>query len=201
MLCSDVFRTQEHFEGAVSPDESGQPGHRAAARDHSHAHLPLRDDGLFAAGKTHVAGERDLAAVAGRTATNKRDGGDWQVRQTHEEVRPRLQAGWALRDAGQVFDLGREIGVIQEVVLDCAVEDYDSDLLVGLQSLHDFLELLDHLRSHHVERRVIDRYAPIGGRPLCHANLCGLGSCACGCHGILLYICLSRNRLTVLNAS
>src|ERR1700733_2781983 len=43
LICSDVFRAQEHFEGAVSADESGQPGHRAPAGDHPHAHLPLRD--------------------------------------------------------------------------------------------------------------------------------------------------------------
>src|SRR5579859_6562625 len=31
LICSDVFRTQEHFEGAVSANESGQPGHGAAS--------------------------------------------------------------------------------------------------------------------------------------------------------------------------
>jgi len=36
--------------------------------------------------------------------------------------------------------------VIQEVVVDRAVEDHDPDLLISLQSSHDFLELLDHYR-------------------------------------------------------
>src|SRR5271170_4054298 len=49
LVCSNVFRAQEHLEGAVSADESGQPGHGAAAGDHTYAHLPLRDDGLLAA--------------------------------------------------------------------------------------------------------------------------------------------------------
>ena len=93
---------------------------------------------------------------------------------------------------GQVLELGREIGVIQEVVVDRAVEDHDPDLLVGLESVHDFLKLLDHFRAHHVDRRVVDRDAPIGGRPPGHADLFGLRKCACSCHGILLSICLSR---------
>jgi hypothetical protein len=66
------------------------------------------------------------------------------------KVRPCLQAGGALRYAGQVLELGREIGVIQKVVLDRAVEDHHPDLLVGLQSVHDLLKLLDHFRAHHV---------------------------------------------------
>jgi len=85
LICSDVFRAQEHFEGAVSTDESGKPSHGAASGDHSHTHLPLRDDGLLAAGKAHVAGQRDLAAVAGRTAADEGDGRDRQaVRRTRK---------------------------------------------------------------------------------------------------------------------
>ena len=151
LLCSDVFRAQQHLEGAVAADELGQSGHGAAAGDHPDAHLPLRDDGLLAAGETHVAGERDLAAVAGRAAANEGDGGDWQARQTHEKVRPGRQARGTGRHGGQVLELGHEIGVIQEVVVDRAVEDHDPDLLVGLESVDDFLELTDHLRAHDVE--------------------------------------------------
>ena len=77
------------------------------------------------------------------------------------------------RQRGQVFNLGREIRVIQEVVVDRAVEDHDPDLLVGLESVDDFLELLDHFRAHDVDRRVVDRDTPIGGRPPGQANLCG----------------------------
>src|SRR5258708_12360555 len=64
LLSPDVFRAQEYFEGAVSTDAFGQSGHRAPAGDQPHAYLPLREDGLFAAGETHVAGERPLAPVA-----------------------------------------------------------------------------------------------------------------------------------------
>jgi hypothetical protein len=53
--------------------------------------------------------------------------------------------------------------VIQEIALDGAVEDHDPDMLVGLESVDDFLELPDHLRAHDVDRRVVDRDTPIGG--------------------------------------
>ena len=78
LVSPDVFRAQQHLEGAVSADELGQSGHGPAAGDHPHAHLPLRDDGLLAAGETHVAGERDLAAVARCPAADEGDGDDWQ---------------------------------------------------------------------------------------------------------------------------
>ena len=67
--------------------------------------------------------------------------------------------------------------MIQEVVVHRAVEDHDPDLLVGFESVDDFLELPDHFRAHDVDRRVIERDAPIGGRPLGDANL--LGFCDC----------------------
>ena len=38
------------------------------------------------------------------------------------------------------------------------------------------LELLDHFRAHDVDRRVVDRDTPIGGRPAGQANLCGFGA-------------------------
>src|SRR6201999_3093267 len=79
LLSSDVFRAQEHLKGAVSADELGQPGHWTAAGNHADTHFPLRDDGFFAAGETHVACKRDLAAVASCPAADKGDGGDWSA--------------------------------------------------------------------------------------------------------------------------
>jgi len=115
--------------------------------------------------------------------------------QTRKKVRPRRQARGALRQRGQVFNLGREIRMIQEVVVDRAVEDHDPDLLVGLKNVDDFLELLDHFRPHDVDGRVVDRDTPIGGRPSGQANLCVFRGCAHLCefgrclhsrHGIFL---------------
>jgi hypothetical protein len=37
-------------------------------------------------------------------------------------------------------------------------------MLVGLESVDDFLELPDHFRAHDVDRRVVDRDTPIGNR-------------------------------------
>src|SRR5690349_10298742 len=73
-------------------------------------------------------------------------------------------------------------------------------MLVGLQSVDDFLKLPDHFRAHHVDRRVVDRDAPIGGRPPDHANLWGFRSCACTCHGTLLCTCSLRSWPIALTA-
>ena len=91
---------------------------------------------------------------------------------------------------GQVFKLRQEIGVIQEVVVDRAFEHYDPDILVGLESVDKSLEPSDHFWAHHVDRRVVDRDTPRGGRPPGDADLGGRCKCACSCHStILLSIC------------
>src|SRR5579871_5074055 len=51
-------------------------------------------------------------------------------------------------------------------------------------------------RPHYVDRRVVDRDTPIGGRPPGDADLCGLCKCACSCHGNLLSIPLSSPTLS-----
>src|SRR4029077_9869391 len=113
-----------------------------------------------------------------------------QACQTHEKVRPRRQTCGSRRQCGQVLKLGREIGVIQEIVVNGAVEYHDPDKLIGLESVDDFLELPDHFRAHYVYRRVVNRDTPIGGRPPDQANL-WIRKCArCRYHSILLSSCL-----------
>ena len=120
LLSPEVFRAQEHFEGAVSADEAGQPGHGAAAGDHPYTHLPLRDDGFFAAGETHVAGQRDLAAVVvARPRMRAMEATGNRVRRTRKSGRGGKPVG---PSGNEVLKLGRQIGVIQEVVVDRAVE-------------------------------------------------------------------------------
>ena len=58
---------------------------------------------------------------------------------------------------------------VRVVVFDSSVDDY-------------FLELADHLRSHDVDRRVVDGDTPIGGRPPGQAELCGFRWCVGGGH-------------------
>src|SRR6202042_877131 len=88
--------------------------------------------------------------------------------------------------------------VIQEVVVDRAVEDYDPDVLIGLDRVNDVLKLPDHFRAHDVDRRIIDSDPPIrGGAPgkgrlrslLRSARGCdricfrsGSGRCVYSCH-------------------
>ncbi len=53
--------------------------------------------------------------------------------------------------------------MIQEVVVDRAVEDHTTlTCSSALESVDDFLKLLDHFRPHNVDRWVIDRDTPIG---------------------------------------
>src|SRR3979411_2878565 len=82
-----------------------------------------------------------------------------RTRKSGQGGKPVGPGGSAVRSSS-----GQEIGGIQEVVVDRAVEAHDPDILVGLQSVDDFLKLPDHFRSHNVDRWVVDCDTPIGGR-------------------------------------
>jgi hypothetical protein len=62
--------------------------------------------------------------------------------------RPCLEAGRALRDVGQVLELREEVGVIQEVAFDGAV---------------DLSQLQNELWPHQVEGRIVERDSPVAG--------------------------------------
>src|SRR3954464_7719277 len=68
--------------------------------------------------------------------------------EANEDVRPRLEAGRALRDALQVLEVGVEVAMIQEEAIDGALEDHDLHLLIGFDRRHDGPELTDKLRAH-----------------------------------------------------
>ena len=160
----DVVRAEQDLQRAAAPDQARQPGHRAAAGHQAGADLPLRQDRLLPAGEAHVAGERELAADAGRPPANRRDRDDRRAAQPHEHVGQRLQAGRARRQARRVLGLGEEVVVRQEEAVDGAVEDDDLDVLVGLERRDDLVELRNRFRAEDVQGRMIERHAPIGWR-------------------------------------
>ncbi len=61
-----------------------------------------------------------------------------RTRKSGHGGKPVGPAGIAVRSSS----LAIEVGVIQKVVVDRAVEDHDPDMLVGLESVDDFLKLL-----------------------------------------------------------
>src|SRR5882757_9728512 len=68
----DVVCAQDHFERAPSSHETRQLRHRATARHQTGANFKLRQDSLFATGKTHVAGEGKLTSHTSRPSTDRR---------------------------------------------------------------------------------------------------------------------------------
>src|SRR5450432_3425215 len=69
----DVVCAQNHFQGAPSSHETRQLRHGATARHQTGANFKLRQNGFFATGKTHVAGQSKLTSHASRPSTNRRD--------------------------------------------------------------------------------------------------------------------------------
>jgi hypothetical protein len=82
-----------------------------------------------------------------------------------------------LRQAGQIFEIGEEITVIQEKSFNGTLEDQDLDLFVSLNGRDDLSKLADELRAHYVQRRIVERDPPIGGRWASEPNLCLLFRC------------------------
>jgi hypothetical protein len=118
--------------------------------------FPLRQERFLPAREAHVAGERELTAVSGRPPPDQRDRNERGARQAHQDVRPCLQAGRTLRDAGQILELREEVGVIQEEAVDGAFEDHHRHPVVVLERRDDLPDLPNELRAHEVDRRVVE---------------------------------------------
>src|ERR1700721_2261535 len=73
------------------------------------------------------------APVPVRRAGEGGVGGAGKAGQPREKVRPEWQACGPRRHSGQVLKLGREVRVIQEIVVDRAFKHHNSHLLVGLK--------------------------------------------------------------------
>jgi hypothetical protein len=61
-----------------------------------------------------------------------------------------------LRDAGQILELREEIGVIQKEAVDCTFEDHHLHSVVVLERRDNLSDLQNELRTHEVERRVVE---------------------------------------------
>ena len=111
---------------------------------------------FLSAGEAHVAGQRELAAVSGRPPPDQRDRHERGTRQAHQDVRPRLEAGRTLRDAGQILELREEVGVIEKEAVDGTFEDHHLHPVVVLERRHNLSDLPNEFRAHEVERRVVE---------------------------------------------
>src|SRR3954453_2721867 len=117
---------------------------------------PLPLPGPRSAGEAHVAGERELTAVAGRSPPDQRDRNERGARQAHQDVGPCLEAGRTLRDAGQILEVREEVGVIQKEAVDRTFEDHHLHSVVVLERRHDLSDLRNKFRTHEVERRIVE---------------------------------------------
>src|SRR5271155_654135 len=155
---------KEHLQGASPAHEPRQARHGAAAGYHADTHFPLRQNGFFAAGEAHVACKRKFTPVSSGTSPDHRNGHHWRLRETDQDVRPRLEACGTLGYAGEVLDFCEEIGMIEKETVHGAFKNDDPDFLVVFNVGHDFLELQNKIRTHEVERRVVEDHSPIGRR-------------------------------------
>jgi hypothetical protein len=61
-----------------------------------------------------------------------------------------------LRDAGQILELREEVGVIQKEAVDGTLEDHHLHSVVVLERRDDLPDLRNELRTHEVERRIVE---------------------------------------------
>src|SRR5712691_3926640 len=174
LACDMRFASREkailsHFEVGAGVVPGGGPmarlpRHGAASRHYPRADLEVRQDGLFAAGEAHVAGQGQLASDTGGAAADRRDRHDRGPAQPYQHVVLRPQPERPRRQAGRVLGSRQEVVVSHEEPLDRAVEDDHFEVLVGFQRRDDFVELRNGFRAEDVEGRMIERDAPVRGR-------------------------------------
>ena len=116
----------------------------------------MREERFLSAREAHVAGERQLTAVSSRPPPDQRDRHERSARQAHQDVRPCLKAGRALRDAGQILEVREKVGVIQKDAVDGTLEDDHLHSVIVLDRRDNLSDLPNELRTHQVEWRVVE---------------------------------------------
>jgi hypothetical protein len=61
-----------------------------------------------------------------------------------------------LRDAGQIVEIREEVGVVQKDAVDGALEDHHLHSVVVLERRDDLADLQNEVRTHEVERWVVE---------------------------------------------
>src|ERR1700730_16468829 len=190
----DVVCAQNHFQGAPSSHETRQLRHGATARHQTGANFKLRQDGFFATGETHVAGEGKFTSHTSCPPANRRYRYDRCTTQAHQHLGPWMQACGAGREMRQIVKFCKKIQMNQKEDLNRTVKDNYLDLLFSFDCDDDFVHLRKHLRTEDVERWVVNRDSPILGRAPGQTYLSSLRCCVIlifhGC--CLLIILVSR---------
>src|ERR1700694_2518005 len=173
----DVVCAQNHFQGAPSSHETRQLRHGATARHQTGANFKLRQDGLFATGKTHVAGKGKLTSHTSRPSANRRYRYDRSTTQAHQHLGPWMQPCGSRRKMRQIVKFCKKIQMNQKETFNGTIKNHHLDLLVSFECRDDLVHLRKHLRTEDVERRVVERDSPILGRALRHTYLSSLTCC------------------------
>src|SRR6266436_558540 len=188
----DVVCAQNHFQSAPSSHETRQLRHGATTRHKTGANFKLRQNGFFAAGKTHVAGQGKLASHTSRPPANRRYRYDRRTTQAHQHLGPWMQPCGSRRKTRQIVKFRKKIQVNQKEAFNGTVKNHHLNLLVSFECRDDIVHLWKHFRTEDVERRVVERDSPILGRTLGHTYLSILCCCEIlifhvGCLLILLF--------------
>src|SRR2546422_5960666 len=180
----DVVCVQNHFEGAPSSHETSQLRHGATARHQTGANFKLRQDSLFATGKTHVAGKGKLTSHTGRPPANRRYRYDRRTTQAHQHLGPWMQPCGSRRKTRQIVKSCKKIQMNKKETFNGTIKNHHLDLLVSFECRDDLVHLRKHLRTEDVERRVVKRDSPILGRALGHTYL----SILCCCEIVIFHV-------------
>src|SRR5271170_2755219 len=140
-LRREIIATQKHLQRASPPDEPWQSLRGTAARNKPDRHLWLAEDRFAKGGKTHVHGERDLAASAPGPSLDFRYG---DFRHVPEPLADRLRKAKA---AGRRYHFGSRSNAAQtrvgyKEVRQRALQDHDPDVLIRLEFPAEFVEFL-----------------------------------------------------------
>src|SRR6202140_5187815 len=180
----DVVCAQNHFQSASSSHETRQLRHWAAARHQTAANFKLRQDGFFATGKTHVAGQGKLASHTSRPPANRRYRYDRSTTQAPQHLGPWMQPCGSRRKMRQIVKFCKKIQMNQKETFNGTVKNHHLNLLVSFECRDDLVHLRKHLRTEDVERRVVKRDLPMLGRALGHAYL----SILCCCDIVIFHV-------------
>src|SRR6266568_4115360 len=180
----DVVCAQNHFQGAPSSHEARQLRHGTTARHQAGADFKLRQEGFFATGKTHIAGQGKLTSHTSRPPANRRNRYDGSTTQAHQHLGPWMQPCGSRRKMRQIVKFCKKIQMNQKETFNGTIKNHHLNLLVGFECRDDLVHLRKHLGTEDVKRRVIKRDSPVLGRALGYTYL----SIPCCCELVIFHV-------------
>src|SRR5271166_3767866 len=154
----EVVRTQDDLQGARPANEERQPLKRSAPWYQTDSNLRLSENHLLLAGKPNIARQDELTAATPNSSAYDRNAQHTAIGKPCRRINPARYPKAAARSRRAIVR-DRKIGI-------CAFERNHLKSRIDFNLTHEVVKRIVHSIVDHIDRRVVQRNAPMAHRGL-----------------------------------